>query len=419
MSKVSIFTPTHNTQHLQQLWESIMDQNFFEWVVVTNNGAKESSDFVFPADDRIKVIEFVGDNPEYVGALKAFACSKCKGDILLELDHDDLLTRNAIAEVRKAFEDPEVGFVYSNTVEFTGDFQKAHRYNPSFGWQYRPFKYKGYELEECLSFIADHPLIQTLIWYAPNHLRAWRRSVYMEIGGHDRSMRVLDDQDIISRTALSGTKFCHIDKPLYLYRMSGEGSNTFLQNNAEIQNNTHRVMNLYLNQLAVQWSGKNALHALELGARFNPKPGFTSVDIKDAEVCTDLNERWPWDDGSVGVILANDLIEHLRDPLHVMKEAHRVLAHGGMFLISVPSTDGRGAFQDPTHVSFWNENSFWYYTRADQARFIDTPVRFMDFQLVTDRPTEWHVANNIPYVYASLLALKEPEGRRFPGVIQI
>ena len=27
-----------------------------------------------------------------------------------------------------------------------------------------------------------------------------------------------------------------------------------------------------------------------------------------------------------------------------------------------PSTDGRGAFQDPTHVSFYNENSFWYFT---------------------------------------------------------
>ncbi len=30
--------------------------------------------------------------------------------------------------------------------------------------------------------------------------------------------------------------------------------------------------------------------------------------------------------------------------------------------ILVPSTDGRGAFQDPTHVSFWNINSFMYYS---------------------------------------------------------
>ncbi|MDP1796315.1 MAG: hypothetical protein Q8K78_02485, partial [Planctomycetaceae bacterium] len=48
----------------------------------------------------------------------------------------------------------------------------------------------------------------------------------------------------------------------------------------------------------------------------------------------------------------------------------------GLSLSQTPSTDGRGAFQDPTHVSFWNSNSFWYYTRADQNRFIDCPVRF-------------------------------------------
>ncbi len=29
----------------------------------------------------------------------------------------------------------------------------------------------------------------------------------------------------------------------------------------------------------------------------------------------------------------------------------------GWFLSQTPSTDGRGAFQDPTHVSMWNSNS--------------------------------------------------------------
>ena len=33
-----------------------------------------------------------------------------------------------------------------------------------------------------------------------------------------------------------------------------------------------------------------------------------------------------------------------------------------MLLSLTPSTDGRGAYQDPTHVAFYNENSFWYYT---------------------------------------------------------
>jgi hypothetical protein len=47
-----------------------------------------------------------------------------------------------------------------------------------------------------------------------------------------------------------------------------------------------------------------------------------------------------------------------------MSEAFRVLKPGGTFDIDVPSTNGMGAFQDPTHKSFWNVNSFLYYNEA-------------------------------------------------------
>jgi O-antigen biosynthesis protein len=37
------------------------------------------------------------------------------------------------------------------------------------------------------------------------------------------------------------------------------------------------------------------------------------------------------------------------------------LVPGGWLLAATPSTDVRGAFQDPTNCSFWNvPNSFWY-----------------------------------------------------------
>ena len=59
--------------------------------------------------------------------------------------------------------------------------------------------------------------------------------------------------------------------------------------------------------------------------------------------------------------------QQLIDPVHVMNEAYRVLAPGGFFLIRVPSTDGRGAFQNPLNITFWNEHSFWYYARSRDA----------------------------------------------------
>ncbi len=87
-----------------------------------------------------------------------------------------------------------------------------------------------------------------------------------------------------------------------------------------------------------------------------------------------------------------------------------MLAPGGFFLIRVPSTDGRGAFQDPTHVSFWNQNSFWYYTRAEQARYVahaGSRGRFQVSKLITFFPSDWHRTHNISYVEAHLIALKE------------
>ena len=102
---------------------------------------------------------------------------------------------------------------------------------------------------------------------------------------------------------------------------------------------------------------------LNLGCNRNPLPGWVNVDIEPVEgidVATDLEQRWPWEDDPVHYIRAVDIVEHLHDAIHTMNEAWRVLGHGGVFEILVPSTDGRGAFQDPTHVSFWNQNSFYY-----------------------------------------------------------
>ena len=72
-------------------------------------------------------------------------------------------------------------------------------------------------------------------------------------------------------------------------------------------------------------------------------------------------------------------------------------------LSQTPSTDDRGAFQDPTHVSFWNSNSFWYYTRADQNRLIDSPVRFQANRLKNFFPSGWHREHQIVYLKADLL----------------
>lgn len=118
---------------------------------------------------------------------------------------------------------------------------------------------------------------------------------------------------------------------------------------------------------------------LNLGCSDRFLPGYVNVDIVHIDPVppptvyqqADLSDIWPWEDNSVEEIVADDIIEHLPDKIHTMNEIHRVLVPGGKAHIFVPTTDGRGAWQDPTHVSYWNRNSFFYFTKgvAEYERF--------------------------------------------------
>ena len=380
--RVSLFTPTHDTRWLAELYNSIKDQPFYEWVIVYNNGAE----VIAFDDERVKcfVMEIA---PEWVGPLKAYACSKCTGDVLVEMDHDDILLPGAVEEIQRAFEDDQVGFVYSNALFIDGNGKRTPRFDVNHGWRYREHNYNGETVDELVSF-EPTPSSCSKIWYAPNHVRAFRKSVYDRIQGYNIKMRVLDDQDLMCRMYLS-TKFKLIDKPLYVYRIHGE--NSWLRYNEEIQNNVYRLYDQYIEPMAMKWAKDNGLRCLDLGGRIASGVGYETVDLRDADVIANLNERWPFEDGSVGVIRAMDVFEHLKDSIHTMKELYRVLAPGGYAFIQVPSTDGRGAFQDPTHVSFWNENSFMYYTSRDFNKYIDCPVRFQAIRMYTTEKNQMQV----------------------------
>src|SRR5262249_50155955 len=109
---------------------------------------------------------------------------------------------------------------------------------------------------------------------------------------------------------------------------------------------------------------------LNLGSADALLRGFINVDIVPAPgvLVADLRQPWPWQDSAIDYVRASHVIEHLPDKIFTMHELWRILNPGGRAFIAVPTTDGPAAWQDPTHVSFWNRRSFLYYEAGSPYR---------------------------------------------------
>lgn len=411
--KLSIITPSHRADYLKDLYNSILDQTYenWEWILLLN-GKLRKGDLPqgINEDERVKIHVYDGDNTN-VGFLKNEAFRLGTGEALLEVDHDDLITPDCLEEVANAFQDPEIGFVFSDNAKLDDNFIP---YNPEHGWTFYPFNWMGKDLITMETFKADAGSM-SMIYYAPDHIRAWRRSIYLRVGGHNPELSILDDQELMLRTYMI-TKFKHIAKTLYIYRI--HGVNTWIERNEAIQTGTYNLFLEWQQKLAERDADLRGLRKIDIGGGLYGRDGYETVDIKNGMITADLNQRWPFEDGEVGVIHASHVIEHLTDKMFTMSEMHRVLADGGWSFIEVPSTDGRGAFQDPTHVSYWNENSFLYYTRQAQAQFIyNDTVKFQDRLLETGYFEPWMESMQVPCVRAWLRAIKSDQ--KLPGIVRI
>ena len=412
---ISIFTPTNNCQWLEEAYDSLLAQSIadWEWIIVPNESAVVPERIT--EESRVRIIP---SDAKTVGALKRYACEQSRGDILVELDHDDLLTPDCLEETLEAFEDPAIGFVYSNHAIFWDETWDANEFGGFWGWEYRDFECYGHKFREALGFPPTAHSV-SIIYFAPNHVRAWRREVYWKAGGHDPDYLIIDDHDLVARTYLT-TQFAFIDECLYLQRYHKEQG--FRRYNQRIQELTREVRNKYLGRLIARWCELESLPRIDICCGDAKPEGYIGVDKFGGDVPADLDERWPFDDNSIGCIRAYDALEHLKDKTHTMNEAYRVLVPGGWFITLTPSTDGRGAFQDPTHVSYWNENSFWYYTdqkfakydREIKCKFQDIRYRYTHGDKATFFPSDWHKEHDIPYVRMDLVALKDGAGRQ-PG----
>jgi hypothetical protein len=410
---LSVFTPSHRPVYLDECYRSLVRQTYsdWEWVVLLNGGAQWHP----PEDDpRVRVV--TAPRISGVGPAKAAACEQTKGDVLIELDHDDLLASDCLAVVAEVFnERPDVVLVSSDWADIEADGSPSEfRYDAGSGWEYDDAVVDGLAVHVCHGLVPS-PHNVGFIWWAPNHVRAFRREAFWRVGGYDSTFGVADDHKLMVRLFLEGP-FVHVPRCLYLQRRHPDQTQVHPRHNAEIQAHT---VNLYwqsIRMLTSAWCTRHGFAEVSVGV-----PGALGSPASTAGIDVGIDPDHPFlpfPDDSVGALILSDVLQHVVDRAAFFNECYRVLVHGGLCFTETPSTEGRGAFQDPSHRSYWNENSFWYLTQANLRPAV--PGLRARFQLSASRtwfPTPWHETNQLSYVQANLIAVKE--GPRQGGLLLV
>jgi hypothetical protein len=134
---------------------------------------------------------------------------------------------------------------------------------------------------------------------------------------------------------------------------------------------------------------------LNLGSGQNPLPGYVNVDkFGTPDVKCDLEQfPWPWEDGSVGEIVLNHVLEHLGETtgtfIGVMKEIYRVCRDGATVRIVVPHPRCDDFLNDPTHVRVITPELMTLFSKrlneeCRRRKAANTPLAFyhdVDFEI--------------------------------------
>lgn len=101
---------------------------------------------------------------------------------------------------------------------------------------------------------------------------------------------------------------------------------------------------------------------LNLGCGEDYKEGFVNIDNNTnykADKYFDLNIiPYPFEDNCFDEVVMNMIIEHLDNPIEVLKEISRICCNGAKIQVIVPHATTYSNFGDIQHKHFFTEKSF-------------------------------------------------------------
>jgi glycosyltransferase involved in cell wall biosynthesis len=222
--KVSAFTTSYNSkQYIHRPLETLLKQTHqnWEWVIYDDSDGDDNWKLLTKIQQRdptrIRIFRGRG-NSGVIGNVKQIASSLCRGDFILELDHDDELAPEAFEYlVAAARRYPEAGFFYSDYC-FIHEDGRNSEHADGFALGFGGYRRRWSEqFDKWVNISRTVPITDITIRYlvgCPNHYRAWRTKTFHEIGGWCPDFHVADDYEILVRTFLN-TTMCRVSYRSY------------------------------------------------------------------------------------------------------------------------------------------------------------------------------------------------------------
>jgi SAM-dependent methyltransferase len=127
-------------------------------------------------------------------------------------------------------------------------------------------------------------------------------------------------------------------------------------------------------------TGMPASRVLDIGCGVNKTAGAIGMDVNPrtaADVIHDLDDLpYPFPDDAFDEVIGRHVIEHVRDPMAVMREIHRITRKGGIVRLVAPHWTNPDFATDLTHRNHLNSYSFRNLTEEDAVFSFYTDARF-------------------------------------------
>jgi FkbM family methyltransferase len=205
---VSVIMPAYNAaQYIAEAVESVLIQNCqnFELIVINDGSTDRTEEKILRFEDK-RIRYFCQENRGLAGTHN-LGIKNSRGDFLIKLDSDDMMTPDFISAHLMEFEKyPDADLVYCDDCLIDES-----------GKPIRVIKRPEYSDRKCLIrdlFRCGYPVVpfRTCI----------RKSVFDKIGFFDEKLLVAEDYDMMRRFVKSGLKSHHLKAALYLRRMTSD-----------------------------------------------------------------------------------------------------------------------------------------------------------------------------------------------------